>query len=166
MGGVKIFFEDAHSGEILTNGLRAGSTSDTARIMKTVLAPGASLTTPETAAYTATLDIDRPRLVTIRAYGPLAQAQAATEVSLRQWVLPGFAVDVLSPANHLKLKGIPHKVRIQANVTMMCGCGLEPGGLWDPANYEIQSEIRRKGEAYRTLEMIFAGRASHFRGRR
>jgi hypothetical protein len=157
MGGMKIFFEDAQSGEILASGLTAGSTGDTARIMKTAQAPGTTLTTPETAAYTASLDIDRPRLVTIRAYGPLAQPQAATEVSHRQWVLPGksivqgnavtlelpgFAVDVLSPANHLKLEGIPQKVRIRANVTMMCGCGLEPGGLWDPADYEIQAVIR------------------------
>lgn len=177
MGGMRILIEDAHSGQRLAEGVTAGSTGDTGLIMNTAHEPGTSLTTRETAHYTAALDIERPRLVIIRARGPLAQAQAATEVSIRQWVLPGrdivkgnaitlelpgFVVDVQSPPNHVKLKGTPQEVRIQANVTLMCGCGIKPGGLWDPADYQIQATIRHNGEFDRTVEMNYGGETSQF----
>jgi hypothetical protein len=45
---------------------------------------------------------------------------------------------------------------------MMCGCGIEPDGLWDPADFEIQAVIRHEGKVYQNVEMSYAGRTSKF----
>lgn len=177
MGGVRIVIEDAHTGRILDEGVTSGSTGDTDLIMKMEQKPGAPIATAETAHYTADLDLQGPRLVTIRARGPLAQEQSAVETTTQQWLLPGrhivegnaitmempgFAVDVQAPSNHVKLKGAPQEITVEANVTMICGCPIEPGGLWDASEYEIRATVRREGEVVGTLKMEYAGHASQF----
>ncbi|MFW6457469.1 MAG: hypothetical protein ACOC0A_04165 [Planctomycetota bacterium] len=177
MGGARVEIRDARTDELLSEGVTSGSTGDTELIMKTARKPGASLTTPDTADFTTTLDITRPRLVTISAWGPVAQRQAAVETSTQQWIIPGkhivkgnaitldllgFAVDVQSPSNHIKLKGTPQTVSIQANITMICGCPIEPDGLWDPDNYEIEAIIQHEDDDPETVEMEYAGQTSQF----
>ncbi|MFW6044247.1 MAG: hypothetical protein ACOCR1_00745 [Planctomycetota bacterium] len=177
MGGARIVIRDARSGKLLSTGRTKGSTGDTDLIMKGAREPATKIVTPETAHFRTTVDINRPRLVEITAYGPVAQQQAAVTVSRQQWLLPGkdivkgnaitltlpgFAVDVQAPSNHVKLEGAPQTINIEANVTMMCGCGIEPDGLWDPNDYEIQVTIHKKGAEARTKDMKYAGATSQF----
>ena len=82
------------------------------------------------------------------------------------WILemPGFAVDVLSPPAHVRLSGGRENVEVRANVTMMCGCPIEPGGLWDADGYEVEMIVLRNGERVAGVPMSYAGQTSQFTG--
>lgn len=134
MGGVRVSIRDADTGEILAEGIARGGTGDTARIMGEGRRRGQPLATPDAASFTAMLDLEEPRRVEVVAFGPLAQLQAAAKVSATQWllpgkhvdqgdglllVMPGLAVDVLSPPAHARLGAAPLKVPLRANLTML-----------------------------------------------
>lgn len=174
MGGVRIVLRDASTGAILADGVTQGGTGDTARIMSEKLDRYEARWTPGAAQFTARLDLDAPTKIRVEATGPLSQRQAAVTVTSEQWVvpghsivggdawlleLPGFAVDVLSPAAHSSASG---KVKIEANVVMMCGCGLSPGGLWDADGYEIKALIYRDDEELTEVPLRYAGATSRF----
>ena len=176
MGGMQVTLRDAHTGETLAKGVTQGSTGDTERLMHESAGRRAQMSDPSAAKFEATLDLDAPRLIEVEAYGPLAQLQAAHRVVSSQWVvpgrhltggdgwvleLPGFVVDVLAPPAHVKLSGAD-TVDVRANVIMMCGCPIEPGGLWDADKYEVQAIVSRDGKEVRRLPMRFAGETSQF----
>ncbi|MCG8560345.1 MAG: hypothetical protein MI824_11125, partial [Hyphomicrobiales bacterium] len=72
MGGVRITLHDVETGELLASGVTAGSTGDTKRLVEQPRKRGTPLSDPKSAKFTATLDLDRPRLVEVKAHGPLA----------------------------------------------------------------------------------------------
>ncbi|MDZ7811465.1 MAG: hypothetical protein U5L11_17210 [Arhodomonas sp.] len=79
--------------------------------------------------------------------------------------LPGFVVNILEPAAAQKLSNAEtDEVAIRANVMMMCGCPIEPGGLWDADRYEVVATVRRNGEVIAEEPLRYAGTASHFEG--
>lgn len=178
MGGVDITIRDVQTGELLAHGVTRGSTGNTAKIMTTAHKRGASLSTPDAAAFTTTLDIEQPRLVEISAYGPLAQRQAAARVSVTHWLvpgqsltgdglvleIPGLVVDVLAPPAHVFFDKPPGKVDIHANVVLMCGCPITPGGLWDANDVRVAAMVKRNGQPIGTITLKYAGKASQFTG--
>ena len=177
MGGVEVTIKDAATGELLAHGITAGSTGDTEKIMQKRLRHHAPVSTPDAAVYQAALQLDEPRQVEILARGPLAQPQAIGTVMLTQWVvpgkhltggdamtleMPGFVVDVLAPPAHLKLTKSGEPIALRANVTMMCGCPIEPGGLWDADQFEVAAIVKRNGKAIKTIPLRYAGATSQF----
>jgi len=179
MGGVLVTIKDADTGELLAKGVTRGDTGDTKRIMVAEHKRGDALSSEGASKFTATLDLAEPRRIEVTAYGPLAQRQAGNTVSATQWVvpgkgitegdgwlleLPGMIVDVQAPSTHVKLKGVPQSVKIEANVTMMCGCPIEAGGLWDANKIEVKALLRRNGEAAGELSLKYAGTTSQFAG--
>lgn len=180
MGGVQVTLRDADTGELLAQGLTAGATGDTKRIMERPRERGAELADKEAAAWRTTLDLDRPRRIELTARGPMAQRQALNTVSATQWIvpgrdltggdgwvieMPGLVVDVLAPATHVKLAGVPRTVTLEANVTMMCGCPIEPDGTWDAAGIEVAAILARNGEVIREVPLSYAGETSRFSGK-
>lgn len=134
MGGARVTIRDAETGELLAKGVTTGTTGDTSLIMKIVNPRGKPISDEKAAKFTATIDIDEPRLIEVSAYGPLANRQAANRVSATQWVvpgkhitggdawmieLPGFVVDVQAPPLNTKLNGLPQDVKLEANVILM-----------------------------------------------
>jgi hypothetical protein len=179
MGGVRIALRDADTGELLAEGVTVGTTGDTHRIMKAELRHHDPVSTEDAAVFETTLDLDEPRLVEVEALGPLAQRQAASRVTSTMWVvpgrhvsggdgwlleLPGFAVDVLDPPSHQALADLPHPVTVRANVTMMCGCPIEPGGLWDADRFTVRAIVKHDGERTGEIPLAYAGRTSQFAG--
>jgi len=177
MGGVQISIEDSDTGEVLATGVTEGSTGDTDRVMRTEHGRDRVLSTPGAARFETVLDLESPRRLRFIARGPLAQRQAMNEVSATQWVvpgkhltggdgflleLPGFAVDVLSPPTHVRAGEAPLEVELRANVVMMCGCPITPGGLWDADGYEIRALLHRDGEKVAEVPLGYAGQASQF----
>lgn len=174
MGGVRIILRDARSGEMLAEGITAGGTGDTKRLMETARRRE-PLATSDAAAFRVTIDIDQPRLLELEAYGPLGQPQAAIRVTSQQWVLPGrhiregngwmvempgFAVDVLEPAAASTLKVLNSPVKLKANVVMMCGCPTSPEGMWDADRYQITAVIYRDGKRVTELPLAYSGTTS------
>lgn len=177
MGGVRITLRDEQTGEVLARGVTQGGTGNTSRIMHTDRGRRATLADDSAAGFSATLELERPRLVEVEAYGPLAQPQAAHTVTATQWVvpgrhltggngwmleLPGFVVDVLSPAAHSTLAGGVERVRVESAVMMMCGCPIEPGGLWDANDYEVSMTVHHNGRAMAEIPLTYAGETSRF----
>ncbi len=177
MGGAEVTIRDADTGEILARGKTAGSTGDTQKIMGDSGGRHAPVSTEDAAVFHAVLDLDEPRRIEVTARGPLAQPQAANEVSATQWVvpgkpitggdafsleLPGLVVDILSPPAHRKLEEATPRIRLLANVTMMCGCPIISGGLWDADRLEVAAIVRRNGAPPRQIELDFAEQPSEF----
>ncbi len=179
IGGALVTIKDADTGELLASGRTQGTTGDTRRIMKEPRTRGEALAVEGSAAFTATLDLDRPRWVEITAYGPQGQRQAANRVSATQWlvpgkhieagdafllIMPGFAVDALAPAAHSVWPGLPQQIHLEANVVMMCGCPITPGGLWDADRYEVTAVVSKEGETAAKVPLEYAGITSRFSG--
>jgi hypothetical protein len=178
MGGVSVTLRDADTGELLAQGVTAGGTGDTVRIMKQEQRHHDPVATDDAAVFRAKLDLAAPRRVEVTALGPLAQRQAAGSVSSTMWVvpgkhvtggdgwlleLPGFAVDVLAPPAHQRLVASA-SVPVRANVVMMCGCPIEPGGLWDANRFEVRAAVSRNGAKLREVPLAYAGETSQFAG--
>lgn len=176
MGGVRVVLRDADTGEILAEGVTRGTTGDTDRIMRETHTTHAPVATEEAAAFRTTLDLDAPRRIEVVATGPLAQPQAANRVSSTQWVvpgkhvtagdawrlvLPGFVVDVQGPPAH-QVRSADEPVRLHANVTMMCGCPIEPGGLWDADRFQVRALLSRNGKPEDEVDLAYAGATSQF----
>ena len=179
MGGALITVKNVDTGELLAKGVTAGTTGNTDRIMEESHQRNVPLSDEKTAKYTATIDINEPTLVEVKAFGPLAQRQSANTITLTQWIIPGkdivqgdgllmempgFAVDVLAPPAHTKYstKQLPVKFDVQANVIMMCGCPVSADGLWDANRYEVTALITRNGKQVGELPLKYAGKPSQF----
>lgn len=179
LGGALISIRNADTGELLAKGVTAGTTGNTEKIMKKPVLRGVPLSDEKTAKFTATIDIDQPTLVEIRGYGPLAQRQSAGAVTVTQWIvpgkhiikgdgvlleLPGFVVDILAPPAHLQLfeKMGPVKLDLRANVTMMCGCPVEPGGVWDATGFEVRALVKKDGKPVREIPLSYTEETSQF----
>jgi len=178
MGGVQILLRDADSGELLASGVTSGTTGDTSRIMKQPQHRHDPVSDEAAAVFRTTLELDAPRRLLVEAFGPLAQRQAAGRATSTMWVvpgrhvsggdgwlleLPGFAVDVLEPPAHQRRLGAT-SVTVRANVTMMCGCPIEPGGLWDANGLEVRALLRRNGSPVGEAALSYAGETSQFAG--
>ena len=74
----------------------------------------------------------------------------------------GFAVNVLAPPAHINLAGTPQSVALKANVCMMCGCPIAPGGLWDADQFEVAAFLDHNGERLREIPLTYAGQPSQF----
>jgi len=176
MGGVRITLRDGDTREILASGVTEGGTGNTKLLMHESAGRRANMTDGASAKYDVTLDLTEPRLIEVEAYGPLAQRQAAQRVVQSQWVIPGrgvsggdgwvlempgFAVDVLSPPAHVRVA--PGKaVDVRANVIMMCGCPIEPKGLWDADKYEVAAFVKLNGKTVSRVPLKYAGETSQF----
>lgn len=180
MGGMRVMLRDARSGELLSEGVTAGGTGDTGKIMHEDGGRRINMADDSAASYDTTLDLEQPRLIEAQVYGPLGQPQAAHRASATQWVipggdlsvgdgwvieLPGFVVNILEPAAAQGWSSADSDgVKVTANVMMMCGCPITPGGLWDANRYEVGMTVTRDGETVAEQPMSYAGKASHFEG--
>jgi len=175
MGGAQITLRDKITRVLLASGVTKGSSGDTEEIMKTATSRNDALSDEKSAKFTTSIDINEPKWIEVTAYGPLAQMQSANIVSSSQWVipgkhidggdawlleLPGFVVDILAPPTHLKLQSDVKAVQVQANITMMCGCPIIPGGLWDANKYEIKALVKRNGKQAEKIQLTYAGTPS------
>jgi len=179
MGGARVLIMDAMTGRILDEGRTSGGTGDTERIMKTPLRSTQPLSDGKAAQYTVTIDLQRPTLLKVEAFGPLSQLQSAHTASATQWVipgkhitggdafllvLPGMVVDILEPAASSSLE-LGSSIDIEANIVMGCGCPIAPGGLWDASAMEIKGIVSRGNERVGGFDLTYAGRMSRFQGK-
>ncbi len=180
MGGAHVVLRDADTGEVLVEGLTAGGTGNTPNIM-TVSHTRRDVLSDDTAAkFSATLDLEHPRKISASATGPMNPEDTAMMVSSTQWVVPGkhvnggdawllelrgFAVSLSAPLPpDVALQGGTKTIPIEVKVTMMCGCPLEPGGMWDADKIEVAALVTHDGVAAPAIPLHYAGEASMFGG--
>lgn len=176
VGGARITIHDVASGEVLASGVQKGSTGDTRTIVVEPRARGATVFDVEgTAGYTADLSLEAPTRVEITAEGPLGTPHAAQRAVKTVLLVPG--VDVVGEGVILELNGFTVVIEspteraafdgtipVRARVTMLCGCPIEPGGLWDADRIRVVARIVRDGEVVAEAPLPYAGETSTFAG--
>lgn len=178
VGGARITIRNAETGEIMARGLQEGGTGSTERIMRTPHPrDGTVYGTEDAAAYEATLSLEAPTRVEIEAEGPLGTTHATQRASRTMLLVPGrdvtgegvvlelygFTVEMKRPsADATPVAG--QSVPVRASVTMLCGCPIEPGGLWDADRIDVTARLVQDGRVVRETEMSFAGETSVFEG--
>lgn len=159
IGGALVTINDVQTGELLASGQTAGGSGEK-DLMDLSLTRADVLPVDQASVFSASLNLDSPRLVRITAHGPLAAKQSANTVSQTQWVypgknitgdpkkgggflleIPGLAVQILNPPTHFLPKTSPKDLEIRANVTMMCGCpiGVAP---WNPEQFDVTALVK------------------------
>jgi hypothetical protein len=172
VGEVNIVIEDADTGAWLASGRIAGGTGDTQRLMQTPATRNMPLADADSAAYTATLKLERPTRIRIRATGPLAQPDAVQELSVTAWVVPGRNIDgdgivlnlpglIVTPKPQLAVNG---RLPLVADVTLMCGCPITKDGLWDSDDYEVHAQVATGGGPTSDVALKFTGETNRFAG--
>lgn len=190
VGGVRVAVLDAATGDTLASGLQSGGTGDTRLIMREPRVRGRALfDTPGTASFAATLQLSEPTRVRIVAEGPIGVPDAEQHASTTLVLFPGenltgdgvvlelygLAVTPELPgaaAGDASAAGTPdHPLRVsgptlavRATVTMLCGCPITPGGLWDANGVRVRARLLRGDRVVAEIPLAYAGRASTFEG--
>jgi hypothetical protein len=175
IGGAKILVKNAETGEVLASGMTTGSTGDTGLIMEQAHSRNQRLSDENTAGFLAKLDLEEPVFVTVEAYAPYTKKQARVMSSTQLWLIPGkhitgdglileapgFVIDILSPQTHERVSG-NNSIAIEANVVMMCGCPVTPGGIWDANQYEVSAVLSREGSKMSEIKLEAEEKPSTF----
>jgi hypothetical protein len=170
VGNVRAVVEDAETGEILDQGWITGGTGDTKRLMESPRRRGEALADDKTAGYLTRLDLAEPRLLRFKIFGPYGQRQSLQEASVTSWVVPGKHITgdgiiIRLPGFIVRARAAaPEKgqARLEAEVTMMCGCPISKGGLWDADKFEVKALLKRDGKAAGEYPLAFTGEVNHF----
>lgn len=177
MGGAKILIRDVETGTILAHGMTKGGTGDPVTVMKEPRKRGHPLADASTAKFEASLDLAEPTLVSIEALAPYGQRQAHILVSTQVWLIPGqdilgdgvileipgFAVDVLYPQAAERFRFSETKsIAIKANVVMMCGCPIQPEGLWDADYFVVAGIVKHNGIHIDSVPFAYGNKTSTF----
>ena len=174
MGGAEVILRSAESGDILAKGVTSGGTGDTEKIMAARgRAPARASDTA--AAFRTTIDIKRPLLIRVEIKGPLGFPKTMQRATSERWLvlgqnagvgdgwiieLPGLAVKLVDPMPPAFIRGVPHV--LTAEVQLMCGCPITPGGLWDSANYDVSAELRQSGKLREVVPLQFVTSPGRF----
>lgn len=164
IGGALVVIRDHLTGALLAHGNTHGASGSTEVIMKTPLVRGKSQVDAQTALYEATLDINDPLLVDIEVLAPVNRRNAAVKGTTQLWLIPGkhiagdgviielsgYILDILTPNTHqfisldtLKDQQLDFKV----NLTMLCGCAISKGGVWNADDIELKAILKKEGTA-------------------
>ncbi|MBI4681637.1 MAG: hypothetical protein HY757_00805 [Nitrospirae bacterium] len=131
MGGAHVVVKDSETGKVLAEGLTAGDTGDTNKIMSETktrfgkIADGAAM-------FETSIDIAEPRLVTIDVEAPYIDKTNMIKSSTQMWLIPGkdiigegviievpgFSVIAKAP-EEVKLGGSSAAVPINAQIAMI-----------------------------------------------
>ena len=179
VAGAEITIRDAETNELLARGKTVGDSGNDQRIMVEAWPRHAPLRTESSAVFRATLELEEPRQVVVTARGPLSQLQSTAVASVTQWIvpgkhvtggdgltleLPGFSVDILHPPARQRVPAGQRQIELHANVMMMCGCPIEPGGLWDANAFEVVALIRQRDRPVTEISLSYAGEIGQFAG--
>jgi hypothetical protein len=176
IGGALVTVRDVQTGELLARGTTSGGSGEST-LMNVCVTRAEVLPVTQASVFTASLDLDGPRLIKVKAYGPLAAQQSANAVSLTQWVypgrnvtggeqgggflleIPGLVVQVLNPPTHFLPASAPECIRMRANVTMMCGCPISPNTDWKPEEFDVTAAVKGADDYSVELPLAFDAEA-------
>lgn len=173
VGGARITITSVATGDTLAQGVTAGSTGDTKRIMESPRERGAVVfDTPGAAGWLATFELQRPTEVEIVAEGPLKYSQAEARASRRMLLAPG--VEILGDGVVLELHGFiveildagaamtAAEIPVRARVRMLCSCPTQPGGLWSVET--IRARLLDHGRVVAEAPLDYTGTTSEYAG--
>lgn len=135
---------------------------------------GAPVRADDSTAFTASLSITAPTLVTITVQAPASSkwASQAVTVSAQRWILPGLnltgqcAVVLVVPGLLVGWNGPPSIASggaISASVHMMCGCAID-NLFWPGENFNVVANLTPKGGGATTQVPLTWSSTSTFSG--
>ncbi|MFW6088527.1 MAG: hypothetical protein ACODAB_02165 [Gemmatimonadota bacterium] len=142
VGGAEVRIRDAHTGEVLAEGVHEGGTGDTGLIMGPRERGVDVFDTSGAAVFSTELPLTAPRSIRVEASGPLDYPSARQRAETTVLVVPGrhldgdgvvlelwgYIVEIVEVGpNVADAEGLG----VSARVTMLCSCPTEPGGLWE-----------------------------------
>ena len=175
VGGARILVKDAATGRILSQGIQQGGTGSTSALVVNPISRGEPVYDAEgTAVFVTDLELSEPTVLEFIGEGPLGYPHALQRTTKTMLVVPGehilgngvilvlngFVVELLEADN----PSSNDELRVQARVRMMCGCTLEPGGLWDASRVHVVARLYHQGDVLREERLDYAGVPSMFEG--
>jgi hypothetical protein len=169
VGGARVTITDVVNGHILATGLQQGESGDQNQIMRTPHMMEESIySSRPSAAFTTTLELQKPTLVEISAEGPLAYPAALRRTSQTLLLIPGQ--DLTNDGIVLHLHGYlvqiehpkPHEaliakddVKLRASVRTLSGSLVRPHGDWDSRKIGIYGEVLIGNRIIERLQLFY-----------
>ena len=167
VGGARVTIRDAGTGAVLASGRQTGPSGDAKVIMQTPhLQAEAVYSVRESASFTAELQLTQPTLVEIVGEGPLQFPNAMRRASKMLLIYPGKAVTgdgiileldgllvtIEAPTAERPL-GIGDEGTVSTTVKMLCGCVIEPFGIWESRKMDLYGELRLGEKVIQRIDM-------------
>ncbi len=169
VGGARVTITDVATGRILVTGTQQGDAGDQNQIMRTPhMMEEPIYSSRPSAAFTTTLQLQKPTLVEISAEGPLAYPHARQKTSKTLFLIPGQDLTQDGIVLHLYgyLVQIEHPkpqealiaradVKLRASVRTLSGSLVRPHGDWDSRKIHIYGEVLIGDRAIERLQMFY-----------
>ncbi|MDF0677411.1 MAG: hypothetical protein P0120_24200 [Nitrospira sp.] len=169
VGGARVTITDVTSGHILATGLQQGESGDQNQIMRTPHTMEEPIYSARpAAAFTTTLELQKPTVVEISAEGPLAYPAALQRTSTTLLLIPGQ--DLTNDGVVLHLHGYlvqierpkPREaliakddVKLRASVRTLSGSLVRPHGDWDSRKIRIYGEVLIGDRIVERLQLFY-----------
>lgn len=164
-GGAEITITDTATGKVLAQGITQGGTGSTDRIMGAEGGLYKNITSENDAVFIAELDLDAPLKVQVSARGPLKYPAAMATASKSVWLIPGkdyaganritlslsgYIIEPLETAINGQGTG-----RLKVSLGMLCGCPVQPEGMWDANRMEKTATLMNKRGVEETVKLSY-----------
>lgn len=169
VGGARVTITDVVSGHILATGLQQGESGDQNQIMRTPhLMEEPIYSSRASAAFTTTLELQKPTLVEISAEGPLAYPASLQRTSKTLLLIPGqdltndgivlhlygYLVQIERPRPREPLIA-KDDVRLRASIRTLSGSLVRPHGDWDSRKIRIYGEVLIGDRIIERLQLFY-----------
>lgn len=169
VGGARVTITDVASGKILATGLQQGGSGDQNQIMRTPhMMEEPIYSSRPSAAFTTTLELQKPTLVEISAEGPLAYPASLHKTSQTLLLIPGqdlahdgivlhlygYLVQIERPTPRDALIA-KDDVKLRASVRTLSGSLVRPHGDWDSRKIRIYGEVLIGDRVLERLQMFY-----------
>ncbi len=182
IGGALVTVRNNQTGELLASGYTEGGSGNTKLLMETAHKRGDRLTDDKTAKFETLVDIKEPVLADVQVKAPAHLRNAAFNGSVQVWLipgkdidgeglvieLPGFILDVLSPGLHQILpfaEGKHTELNLRISLTMLCGCTISKGGVWNADQIEVVAILQKDGKPVEEKRLSLSGQDNIFEGK-
>ncbi|MGC4098811.1 MAG: hypothetical protein QM706_16990 [Nitrospira sp.] len=169
VGGARVTITDITSGRVLATGLQQGEAGDQNQIMRTPhMMEEAIYSSRPSAAFTTTLELQKPTLVEISGEGPLAYPAAMQRTSKTVLLIPGqnltndgivlplsgYLVQIEEPKLREALIA-KDDVKLRASVRTLSGSLVRPHGDWDSRKIRLYGEVLIGDRVIERLQLFY-----------
>ncbi|MDH4079202.1 MAG: hypothetical protein OEU68_05250 [Nitrospira sp.] len=176
VGGARITITDVETGSILATGLQQGEAGDQNQIMRTPrMMEEPIYSSRPSAAFTTTLQLQKPTVVEIAAEGPLAYPASLQRTSKTLLLIPGedltndgIVLHLYGYLVHIERPTPPEPliakddVKLRASVRTLSGSLVRPHGDWDSRKIRIYGEVLIGNRVMERLQMFYDEKSRTF----